>query len=77
MTTDVMAGRDEILAAVAGQRAEIEQLLIELVAAPTLLGDELPGQLVRSRHSGCRPGCSRLTPTRSPSTRSRLRSAGT
>jgi acetylornithine deacetylase len=46
MTTDVMAGRDEILAAVAGHRAEIEELLIELVAAPTLLGDELPGQLV-------------------------------
>ena len=29
------------------------------------------------RHSGCRRGCSRWTPSRSPSTRSRLRSAGT
>src|ERR1700722_16711688 len=46
MTTDVTAGRDEILAAVAARQADTEELLIELVAAPTLLGDELPGQRV-------------------------------
>src|ERR1700677_364027 len=46
MTTEVTASRDEILAAVAARQADTEELLIELVAAPTVLGDELPGQLV-------------------------------
>ena len=39
-----MAERDELLAAVAAERTAIEQLLIELVQAPTLLGDERAGQ---------------------------------
>lgn len=39
-----MAGRDELLAAVAAERPAIEQLLIDLVQAPTLLGDERAGQ---------------------------------
>ncbi len=39
-----MAGRDEILAAVAAERPATEQLLIDLVQAPTLLGDERAGQ---------------------------------
>ena len=39
-----MAGRDEILAAVAAQRPAIERLLIDLVQAPTLLGSEQAGQ---------------------------------
>ncbi len=46
MTIDVTVSREEILAAVAARQADTEELLIELVAAPTLLGDELPGQLV-------------------------------
>src|SRR3984957_1055201 len=46
MTIDATASRDEILAAVPARRADTEALLIELGAAPTLLGDELPGQRV-------------------------------
>jgi len=46
MTIDPTARRDEILAAVAARQADTEELLIELVAAPTLLGDEMPGQRV-------------------------------
>jgi acetylornithine deacetylase len=38
------ATRDEIAAAVAAHRSETEQLLIELVQAPTLLGEEMAGQ---------------------------------
>jgi acetylornithine deacetylase len=38
--------RDEILAAVAAEQSATEQLLIDLVQAPTLLGDEGPGQEV-------------------------------
>lgn len=37
---------DEILAAVAAEQSATEQLLIDLVQAPTLLGDEGPGQEV-------------------------------
>jgi acetylornithine deacetylase len=40
------ASPDEISAAVAAGRPEIERLLEELVAAPTLLGDERPGQAI-------------------------------
>ena len=36
--------RDEILAAVAAEQPATEQLLIDLVQAPTLLGDEGAGQ---------------------------------
>jgi acetylornithine deacetylase len=46
MPIDVTARRDEILAAVAARQTDTEDLLIELVAAPTLLGDEMPGQRV-------------------------------
>jgi len=38
------ATRDEIAAAVAAHRSETEQLLIELVQAPTLLGEAMAGQ---------------------------------
>jgi acetylornithine deacetylase len=38
--------RDEILAAVAAEQTATEQLLIDLVQAPTLLGDEAAGQEV-------------------------------
>ena len=38
--------RDEILAAVAAEQTATEQLLIDLVQAPTLLGDERAGQEV-------------------------------
>jgi acetylornithine deacetylase len=40
------ASRDEIAAAVARQQPETEQLLIDLVQAATLLGDEMAGQEV-------------------------------
>jgi len=46
MTTDVTASRDEILAAVAAHQTDTEELLIELVGARTVFGDELPGQRV-------------------------------
>ena len=39
-----MSRRDELLAAVAAERPAIEQLLIDLVQAPTLLGSERAGQ---------------------------------
>ncbi len=39
-----MAGRDEILGAVAAEQPATERLLIDLVQAPTLLGDERAGQ---------------------------------
>jgi acetylornithine deacetylase len=39
-----LAARDEILAAVAAEQPAVEQLLIDLVQAPTLLGSERPGQ---------------------------------
>ena len=39
----------EILAAVAAEEPAMTQLLAELVAAPTLLGDEAPGQAVMRR----------------------------
>jgi acetylornithine deacetylase len=39
-----LASPDEILAAVAAEQPAIEQLLIDLVQAPTLLGSERPGQ---------------------------------
>jgi acetylornithine deacetylase len=39
-----LAARDEILAAVAAEQPAVEQLLIDLVQAPTLLGDERAGQ---------------------------------
>ena len=42
-------GDDEILAAVAAGRAEMEALLVELVRAPTLLGADAPGQAVMRR----------------------------
>ena len=42
----VDATRDEIAAAVAAQQAETEQLLTELVQAPTLFGEEMAGQHV-------------------------------
>ena len=41
-----LAERDEILAAVAAEQAATEQVLIDLVQTPTLLGDEGPGQEV-------------------------------
>ena len=37
---------DEILAAIAAERQAMEDLLVRLVEAPTLLGDEAPGQEV-------------------------------
>jgi acetylornithine deacetylase len=39
----------EILAAVAAEEAAMAELLCELVAAPTLLGDEAPGQAIMRR----------------------------
>ena len=39
-----LAPRDELLAAVAAEQPAIEQLLIDLVQAPTLLGEERAGQ---------------------------------
>lgn len=39
-----LAGRDELLAAVAAEQPAIEELLIDLVHAPTLLGAESAGQ---------------------------------
>ncbi|HTP21249.1 MAG TPA: ArgE/DapE family deacylase [Solirubrobacteraceae bacterium] len=39
-----MAGREELLAAVAAEQSAIEELLIDLVQAPTLLGSERAGQ---------------------------------
>jgi acetylornithine deacetylase len=45
-------GPDEILAAVAAQQPAIERLLVELVAAPTLLGAEKAGQEVMLRAFG-------------------------
>lgn len=39
-----LAGKDELLAAVAAEQPAIEQLLIDLVQAPTLLGAERAGQ---------------------------------
>ena len=39
-----LAGRDEILAAVAAEQHATERLLVDLVQAPTLLGDERAGQ---------------------------------
>ena len=39
----------EILAAVAAEAPAMTELLAELVAAPTLLGDEAPGQAVMRR----------------------------
>jgi acetylornithine deacetylase len=45
-------GPDEILAAVAAQQAVIEQLLVELVAARTVLGSERGGQQVMLRALG-------------------------
>ena len=39
----------EILAAVAAEEPAMAELLAELVAAPTLLGDEAPGQAVMRR----------------------------
>ena len=44
-----VCGPDEILAAVAAQQTAVERLLVELVAAPTLLGSEGSGQEVMSR----------------------------
>ena len=41
-----LAERDEILAAVAAEQTTTEQVLIDLVQAPTLLGNEAPGQEV-------------------------------
>jgi acetylornithine deacetylase len=41
---DRTVGREEILAAVAAEAPAIEHLLVELVQAPTLLGEERPGQ---------------------------------
>ena len=40
---------EEILAAVAAEAPAMTDLLAELVAAPTLLGDEAPGQAVMRR----------------------------
>jgi acetylornithine deacetylase len=40
---------DEILAAVAAEQPAMAELLAELVAAPTLLGDEAPGQAIMRR----------------------------
>ena len=42
----------EILAAVAAEAPAMTDLLAELVAAPTLLGDEAPGQAVMRRAFG-------------------------
>jgi acetylornithine deacetylase len=39
----------EILAAVAAEEAAMAELLVELVEAPTLLGDEAPGQAIMRR----------------------------
>jgi acetylornithine deacetylase len=44
-----VCGPDEILAAVAAQQTAIEELLVELVAAPTTLGSEASGQQVMLR----------------------------
>jgi acetylornithine deacetylase len=44
-----VCGPDEILAAVAAQQTAIEALLIDLVAAPTMLGSEQAGQQLMER----------------------------
>ena len=65
---------DEILAAVAAEAPAMTELLAELVAAPTLLGDEAPGQAVMRRafarpraravRRAARPGGARAPPGR-------------
>lgn len=46
LPSGVSATDEEILAAVAAERPAMEELLVRLVEAPTLLGDEAPGQAI-------------------------------